>query len=91
MAQPQGKLKEAGEEVDDSMLLYQYREEKESSRASLKDQRRDFTGPGVKEVPWRRADLTMEGKYELIRPRSRRKHSSHQPRNKTFHRECREI
>ena len=32
-------LKEAGKEVDNSMLLYQYREEKEeSSRASLKDQ-----------------------------------------------------
>ena len=54
MAEPQRKLKEAGKEVDNSMLLYQYREEEEeSSRASLKDQRRDFRGPGVKEVPWR--------------------------------------
>ena len=53
MAQSQGKPKEAGEEVDNSMLLYQYHE-KESSRAFLKDQRRNFTGPGVKEVPWRR-------------------------------------
>ena len=37
-----------------SVLLYQYHEEKEFPNASLKDQRRDFTGPGVKAVPWRR-------------------------------------
>lgn len=47
----EGPLKEARKELDSSMLLYQYCEEKESQRAALKDQRRDSTGPGVKEFP----------------------------------------